>query len=174
MVADARIERRLPGTVRLELLEAEPVAFARTPELTPVDAAGRLLPVDPAAAGLDLPILATTGVPGADGLLDEQGQRLAVAAGLVRHLDPSLLGWISEMAAGERGDVRWVLRSAGAPQVWLTSAPSPRVLQQVRLTLADLAARGELGRLRRLDARGADQVIVTLQGGGAVRDETKH
>ncbi|MEX0893302.1 MAG: FtsQ-type POTRA domain-containing protein [Gemmatimonadota bacterium] len=172
MVADARIERRLPGTVRLELRETEPVALARTPELVPVDAQGRLLPIDPAAAGLDLPVLSTVAVPGAAGRLDETGRRLAEAAALVRRLDPALAGWISELAPAAGMDVRWVLRSAGAPEVWLPALPSPRMLQQVRLTLADLAARGELGRLTRLDARGPEQVIVKLQGGGAVRDET--
>src|SRR5690606_42000544 len=60
LVAAVRVERDLPSTVVLHVTEAEPVAFVRTPELRPVDASGRLLPIDPAERSLDLPVLATT------------------------------------------------------------------------------------------------------------------
>ena len=57
MIADARVMRRLPGTVRIDLVEAEPVALIRTPELRAVDAHGRLLPIRLAGKDLDAPLV---------------------------------------------------------------------------------------------------------------------
>src|SRR5918996_4954419 len=44
LIIDASIERQLPGTVRVEITETEPLALARTPELKAVDARARALP----------------------------------------------------------------------------------------------------------------------------------
>ena len=60
MIVDATIQRQLPGTVRVEITETEPLALARTPELTAVDARARALPLDPAIAKLDVPLLSVT------------------------------------------------------------------------------------------------------------------
>jgi cell division protein FtsQ len=57
LVADAYIERRLPNTIVLRITETTPVAFARTPELRAIDARGRVLPANPAADDMDLPVL---------------------------------------------------------------------------------------------------------------------
>ncbi len=57
-VADARMERRLPGTVRVIVTERVPVAFGKGPQgLVALDADGKPLPYDPALSGLDLPIV---------------------------------------------------------------------------------------------------------------------
>ena len=66
-VSDARVQRRLPGALRVVVREVEPAAFVPGPRgMIVVDAAGRPLPFDPARAGLDLPIAATadSGVEG--------------------------------------------------------------------------------------------------------------
>lgn len=63
LIDAVEIERDLPGTIVLRIDEADPIAFARTPVLRPVDVAGRVLPIDLAAASLDLPILS---VPAGD------------------------------------------------------------------------------------------------------------
>src|ERR1043166_9095228 len=47
-VVEARVTRRLPGTIRVTVREAEPVALApRGGRLVLVDAGGRVLPFDP-------------------------------------------------------------------------------------------------------------------------------
>ena len=80
MIRDARVERKLPSTLRVTVLETEPVALARTPTLRAVDSAGRVLPVEPEAAGLDLPVLADlTGIE-LDGTLSNPRRRAAVEA----------------------------------------------------------------------------------------------
>src|SRR5437867_10527522 len=50
-VADARVVRRLPAALRVELKEVEPAALVAGRGLVVVDAAGRAVPVDPARAG---------------------------------------------------------------------------------------------------------------------------
>jgi cell division protein FtsQ len=58
-VRDVRIERKLPGTLLVRITENLPVAFVQAASgLVAVDATGRSLPVDPATADVDLPVLA--------------------------------------------------------------------------------------------------------------------
>ncbi|HSR42630.1 MAG TPA: FtsQ-type POTRA domain-containing protein, partial [Longimicrobiales bacterium] len=57
LVRDARIRRRLPSTLILEVEERAPVALVPTPDLVPVDASGGTLPLDPAVHRLDLPLV---------------------------------------------------------------------------------------------------------------------
>jgi cell division protein FtsQ len=57
-VADVKMERRLPGTLRVIVTERVPVAFAQGPSgLVALDADAKPLPYDPALSGLDLPIV---------------------------------------------------------------------------------------------------------------------
>jgi cell division protein FtsQ len=59
-VAEARVRRRLPGTLVVEVVEVPPVAFVATPRgLRAFDAEGDTLPIDPLRADVSLPILAT-------------------------------------------------------------------------------------------------------------------
>src|SRR5689334_24062251 len=59
-VADARISRRLPGTLVVSIRENPPVALIQTSTgLLPYDSLGKQLPIDPARTSLDLPIVAT-------------------------------------------------------------------------------------------------------------------
>src|SRR6185436_14776339 len=64
-VVTASVDRKLPGTLRVSILERIPVAFTPgTDRLVAVDGDGRPLPYNPAATGLDLPL-----VPRADSIL---------------------------------------------------------------------------------------------------------
>src|SRR6185436_6494915 len=47
LVREAHVERRLPRTLVLVVTERDPVALLPTPMLVPVDAEGRVLPLDP-------------------------------------------------------------------------------------------------------------------------------
>lgn len=139
-VRDVSVTRELPGTLHLHVTESAPVAFARTPELRAVDERGFVLPVDPAADGLDLPVISDgTRVSAAGRAADEPTQRVAAFLGLVQRLEPGLLGWISEV--GAYGDaVRLVLRNAADAEVLLPARPDAERLRELHLTLADLAA----------------------------------
>jgi hypothetical protein len=172
--------------VLFDIVEAEPIALVGTPELQPVDERGQLLPIDPAAFELDLPIL--VGEPAVDsaGRVHDAALLGAIdALRRVREAQPWLASWTSELepvADGIRLRLRW---PAGA-QVLLPPAPATGRLHEVRLAVADLIARPgggsagparatpdaafvdtELARLIRLDARYRDQVVVELAAAGA-------
>jgi cell division protein FtsQ len=178
LIRQVGIERRVPGTVVLHVAETQPVAFARTPELRPIDERGRLLPVDPAADGLDLPVLLCATRAGADGsATDEETLRVVRFLGIVARLDPGLLAWISE--AGPHEDaIRIVLRNATDAEVLVTAEPTAERLAELQYALADLAAPRfttdemhtrdagtALARVRRIDGRFHDQVVVALHPG---------
>lgn len=163
LVAAVRVERDLPSTVVLHVTEAEPVAFVRTPELRPVDASGRLLPIDPAERSLDLPVLATTSRIGEDGrVADPASLALLDALNAVRGSEPMLAAAVSEVAPAADGAVRLVLGEPAHAEVLLPPHAGGLRLRQLGSTLEDLRARGEYGRVRRIDARFHDQVVVSL------------
>jgi cell division protein FtsQ len=58
LVLSATVDRQLPGTLVVRVVEREPVALVRRKggRLDPVDGGGRALPIDPAVAPLDVPI----------------------------------------------------------------------------------------------------------------------
>jgi cell division protein FtsQ len=60
IVASADVERRLPGTLTVHLVERVPVALAPVNGiLKPMDVTGHVLPIDPARVPLDIPIAAS-------------------------------------------------------------------------------------------------------------------
>jgi hypothetical protein len=178
LVAHVEIGRRVPGTIVLHVRETVPIAFARTPELRAVDATGRLLPIDHAADDMDLPVLDCATRIDADGrATDPETLRAVRFLEITRQLAPSLLGWISEV--GAHGDaVRLVLRNAADAEVLVPAEPSAERLAELQHALADLAtprlaAAGtdttdggvELARVKRIDGRFHDQIVVALHRG---------
>ena len=159
-VADARVIRRLPAMLTVELREVEPAALVPAPRgaggLRVVDAAGRTLPFDPARSGLDLPIV-TSADSGVVGVL-----------ALIQSVDPALFQAISGARRMARGAVSLEI---GPRRVLVGRDAGPEVIRAVVLVAQDLAARGR--RYVELDARYAGQVIVrgkatvSAAGGGA-------
>lgn len=163
MVADVRVERRLPGTIVLRVVEVEPIALVRTPELRMVDPAGRVLPVEAAGFDVDLPVIAIPSSIDADGRLgDATAAALVDALARVRRLEPGIAARVSEVLPQPDGGVRMVLTAPDDADVVLPGGVSRPRLRALRLTLANLARRGELARVRRVDLRFRDQVVVSL------------
>ena len=162
LIHSARVERQLPGTLVLHLVEAVPVALMAMPDLRPVSVDGVLLPV-PAHHPLDLPVLSSTHarVRGAQ-ILD--APTLAALGALVRlqEDEPELSERISE--AHVRADaLRLVLRAPAGAEAWIALHGNGAAARQVKVALADLTARSEAHLLERVDARFADQVVVVLK-----------
>lgn len=172
-VAGARVQRRLPGVLEVELRELEPAALvpasgvggggggggaARGGSLVAVDGEGRLLPFDPARAPLDVPI-ATSADRAVVGVL-----------ALVQSVDPALYQTITSARSLAGGDV---LLEIGSRRVLLGCDAGPEVIRAVVLVAHDLAAKRRA--YAELDARFAGQVVVRRKssvggrggGGGA-------
>jgi hypothetical protein len=159
LVVDARVRRRFPSTVAIEVREVEPVALLAGGDLRPVDALGRILDLEPAGAILDLPILM-------GGTVDD-GRLVGPAAASALHL-LVLLGdhpgaWSDRVSQVElmATGLRVVFRGDG-PDALMPLRPDDMHVTRLRLAYADLDARGELGRARRIDVRFRDQVVVSF------------
>jgi cell division septal protein FtsQ len=142
-VSDAQVGRRLPGTLRIRLEEAEPVALTpKGDRLAMVDARGAVLPFDPLASAPSLPVL----IGG--------GALVAGALARARDYDPGLFARID--AAWRVGpDV--VFEVAGR---WLWFDPQ-LTAEDIRAVTAVEQALARQGRpYAELDGRFAGQVVV--------------
>ncbi len=88
LVHSARLVRRFPNRLALEIVERRPAALLDLDRLTPADSAGRVLPVDPFHAGWDAPVL--SGPWPASAVVDDAGR---VKPGAVRRA----LAWLGEV-----------------------------------------------------------------------------
>lgn len=168
LVAGAEVERRLPHTVLVRVREVEPVLLVTTPELRPVDASGRILPIDLSRAPVDLPVLRAASEIAPDGRL-RQPDALALIANYdrLRRLDPTLDSLVSEVHAGSDG-MRLLLRRPSHADAWLPADAGPLQLLHMQSALTDLRSRGELERLRRVDVRYSGQVVISLEPGPSI------
>lgn len=142
-LADARVGRRLPGTLVVTVREIEPVALVMSKgKLAPVGADGQILSFDPTVAAPDLPI-----IPEADSLVTRFLARL-------RETDATFFGRI---VSGRRlGDA--VVVAVDGQRYWFRPDAGPEVIRAVMAVAQDLETRGR--HWAELDARFADQVVV--------------
>ena len=146
-VRRARVERRLPGTLLVHVEENLPVALVPAKKgFTAIDGAGRPLPIDPAGASLDLPI-----IPSRD-------TALARLLAELRASYPSVFARVSELRREGRGEL--VLRLQETRVRTLSSVTADR-LAEVGPVEADLSRRHLP--IQELDLRYRDQVIARIQ-----------
>lgn len=161
LVEDARVRRRLPGTLVVEIQERIPVALLATPALVPVDRDGRILPIDPAHARLDLPLLERYREPWSEGVepTPRQTRTLAQEAARLAEADPGFLAGVSELAVDSGGDV--LIRLAD-PRVTLRYRPPARTarIRQGLRVLEDAVDRDGQRVPVTVDLRYRDQVVV--------------
>lgn len=141
-VLAATVERRLPGTLRITLREARPVALVpMSDRLALVDSRGRVLPFDPVRAPASLPIAG----------------RDSVTAGLLGRLMLTDPVWYDsvESASLDRGDV---VLDAGSHRVRLRPEAGEDVLRGVRAVRNYLTGRGISW--REIDARYHNRLFV--------------
>ncbi len=157
MVLKVVVERDLPGKLRVVVTERIPVALVPTRGgLRPADATGTVLPIDPAATPLDIPVAAS-----ADSAL------LAVLDGLRQHA-PALYARITQARRASEDELRFTLTGgavgaagpAMANAIIVRTAPDVTVarFRDILPVEADLA-RNHL-RAVELDLRFHDQVIA--------------
>ncbi|MCH7873740.1 MAG: FtsQ-type POTRA domain-containing protein [Gemmatimonadetes bacterium] len=143
-VVEARIERRLPGTLRVTLVERVPAAFVSGPTgMIPLDCDARPLPYDPTRGGLDLP------------LVGRADRRLVRTLCIVRASDLTMyrnVNWAR--AAGEDG----VALDLGWQRVFLRMLPTTDEIKAVGAVQRHLEAVGDTA--AELDARFAGWVVA--------------
>jgi cell division protein FtsQ len=142
-VLSATVHRRVPGTIRIDITEAIPVALAGNGgAMALVDEHGRMLPFDPTVSAPDLPVLA------------RPDSAIAGVLARVREVDPSLFAQVSS-AWRSRKDV---VLQVDSKRYWFRPNASAEAILAVTAVAADLA---RLGRdYKELDGRFAGQVVV--------------
>jgi hypothetical protein len=142
-VQGVEVGRRAPGTLRIELDEAEPVALTpKGDRLALVDERAEVLPFDPLASAPDLPVL----IGG--------GALVAGALARAKEFDPSLFARI---------DAAWrvgpdVVFEVGGRWLWFGSRLTAEDIRAVTQVEQALARQGrDYGEL---DGRFAGQVVV--------------
>ncbi len=145
-VQEARVSRRLPGTIRVTIREAEAVALSeRSGRLVLVDGNGKALPFDPTKPAADLPVAdADSGVAG---LLAR-----------IRESDPDLFARV-QRGTRLRQDVALDL---GEGRILFRAGASSEEIRDLS-AVADLLGRQGQG-WRELDARYLPRVIVRNGG----------
>jgi cell division protein FtsQ len=146
-IRSAKVHRRLPGTLVVEVTEARAVALApRNGRLGMVGRNGKFLPFDPAVSAPDLPVV------------DEPDPTVATLLGRLQEIDPELFSRVVT-ASEVRGDV---VVDLGGRRLWLRPDVTAEVIRAV------MAAEQVLGRQGRawveLDGRFGGQVVVRGRG----------
>jgi hypothetical protein len=165
-VADVSVERALPQTLRLRVHELQPVALVEAGALRAATAAGDLLPVDPARASVDLPLIRGDAAA-SERRVQDPGVLAALAeAGRLAALDPFLLTRVSEISRPEPG---YLVLSLTGPRarVLVPEGAGAERLQQLRAVLEHVELRLPAPADRaapptRIDLRFADQVVVRI------------
>lgn len=148
-VRRASVERKLPGTLVVRLMENPPVALVPIGQvgvLRTVDASGRVLPIDPSRARVDLPVVARP---------DTALLRLLAD---VRARFPGLFARISSAQRVNHDEVEIAMSDV---LVRAMAGVSAQRLADIIPVESDLARRH--ARVDELDLRYRDQVIARLQ-----------
>lgn len=155
MVESARVTRDLPRTLLFEIEEIEPIGLVALPLVMAVDRHGNLLEIDPGEPVLDLPVLrvATERAAAMWGprLLAREVARMAEVA-------PELFAVISEARLDD--DRITLLLGDSALRVLYHPPITDARLRDAVIAMNDAAERFPETRLREVDLRFADQVVV--------------
>ncbi len=143
-VVQARVKRVLPGTLRVEVSERIPIAFAPGPEgFVTLDALARPLPFDPTTSAVDLPIVA------------RPDTLLVGALGAVRFASRDLYDEVDWVETVGGGGVRLVL---GNRRILMPAVPAVSDVDAVLAVREHLARSGS--EYEELDARYGGWVVV--------------
>ena len=159
---DARVVRRLPATLRVEVREKRAVGLVEAGALHPVTSRGEVLPVDPARVPMDLPLIRAE-LSGKGRSSGAGARALAAEVGRLGQLDPGLFVRVSEVGWGGEGVLLLSLSAPDVRVVLPVGAEHTR-LRQLRAALEDIERRTpssapDAGPVH-VDLRFQDQVVV--------------
>jgi cell division septal protein FtsQ len=162
-VAAATVSRHLPGTLRIRIEEKQPIAYVELDALAPITARGEILPVDPARAPMDLPVIRGPWKKEPPTLR----QGLLAETERLRRADPALLAHVSEIR-GQDGKLDVLVLSHPLAQIVLPFGMDVARLAELRAVLTDLerrlppAAAAGPAPTARVDLRFQEQIVVRL------------
>ncbi|MCY3599074.1 MAG: FtsQ-type POTRA domain-containing protein [Gemmatimonadetes bacterium] len=158
LVREATARRQSFRTLEIAIVERRSVALVATPELRPVSGDGYVLPLEPSAAPLDLPII--QGPVETDGgfVADPGTRELIFTLSRMDRTRSDFMSLVSEVGPAAEGGYRFLLLpGAGADVVFLPRDEPLRALDRVSIALGQIEDR----RVARADARFRGQVVVT-------------
>ena len=155
MITAATVERALPSTLVVAVEEAVPVALVALPLVEPVDRSGNLLPVDPTAPMLDLPLLRTVS---RHATVSWGIRVLARDMAYLLELAPEVFAIVSEARLDDR-EATLMLGDEGLRVRYRPPVSEQRVRDAV-IALNDAHDRFPERVAHEIDLRFADQVIV--------------
>lgn len=160
-VREARVRKRFPGVLEIELVERTPVLLAALPEgLWFVDEDGAAIAAAESDDPLDLPV-----VTGATDRDMGAARPFAGEVKTLREVDSSPLGrGLEEIHVDERGG-RTLVFAEGAVRARVGRELDAPRLARLERVLADLEGRGE--RAARIELDFADSAVVSLRADGA-------
>ncbi len=161
MIADARVRRTGVHRIEIRVTEVEPVALVPTPDLVPVDSAGDLLPLDPARADLDLPILGSRAGVAHGKLQDPATRRLLDVLDKLRESEPAFVRSASQLLRVPGGVEVFMTGGAEVQRVLLPAGDPEGGLRRVEAALADRHGQPPAAEA---DARFEGQVVVSRGG----------
>lgn len=159
LIEKARILRGGLHRLRVTVDEVRPVALVSGPELVPVDQDGQVLPIDPAARPLDLPILGGAELS-EDRVEPEAARRALDVLEQVSALDSAFTRRISEFRPLRGSSVEFVLLP-GSPleRVVLPFRDPAEAFLRVGSAVSLAEARGPV---READARFENEVVIRM------------
>jgi hypothetical protein len=166
LIEEARVRRTGLHDLEIAVTEVEPVALVATPLLVVADADGQVLPLDPIAVGLDLPVLGgQVDIDARSGrLTDPDRTRVLAALGRLARENPEFLRQVSEVH---------YLAPDGMEMLLVDPHHAERILLPLSnpggsLTRIETALDAFTGRrpVRSADGRFSDQVVLALEGNG--------
>lgn len=163
LVAEARVVRAGLDRLRIEVREVRPAALVPVPGLVAVDGDGYQLDVDPAAHGLDLPILRKATIDSATGRIREEEARRSLA--VLEEIDllaPEFVERVSEVSPldSEAFDLR-LMEGSLVQSLTLPYRDASRAFLQAAAAIQAADQRGEIVSA---DARYAEKVFVRTGG----------
>lgn len=163
LIESARFQRRFPNGLTLEVRERRPIALLALERLTPVDAKGIVLPVNPFHAGWDAPVLEIAERSSAAVVVHGGRVRDEAVAGAVTWLDqvgrryPELAREISGMRIDDDGNLTLHLVHTAGDVLLARDTPVDK-MGWVDEVIRDLQDKGV--EFTRLDLRFPDQIVV--------------
>lgn len=160
LIEEARIRRQGINRLTIELREVHPVALVSAPVLEPVDGKGTILPLDPSAHAVDLPILRDATVE-AGRVADEDSRRVLAVLERLDGLSSGFVQRVSEIRRSSGDAIEFLLLDGShVERIILPIDGAEVAFLRAEEAIGECVNRG---RVISVDARFRDQIVVELE-----------